>query len=59
MIATFKDRKAQAIFERSFPGKGFPPDLVRVAQRKLVMLHRAKSLDDLRSPPSPATAWRP
>ena len=52
MIAGFKDRKAQAIFERRSPGKGFPPDLIRSARRKLVMLHRAKSLDDLRSPPS-------
>jgi proteic killer suppression protein len=52
MIASFKDRKAQSIFERRSPGKGFPPDLVRAARRKLIMLHRARTLADLRSPPS-------
>jgi proteic killer suppression protein len=52
MIKSFKDRKAQAIFERRSAGKGFPPDLVRSARRKLVMIHRANVLQDLRSPPS-------
>jgi toxin HigB-1 len=52
MIRSFKDRKAEAIFKRRSPGKGFPPDLIRVARRKLVMLNRAKVLQDLRSPPS-------
>ena len=52
MITSFKDKKAQAIFERRDPGKGFPPDLIRVARRKLIMLNRAKELNDLRSPPS-------
>jgi len=33
------------------PGKGFPPDLVRVAKRKLLMLNNARRLDDLRFPP--------
>ena len=32
-------------------GKGFPSDLVRTAQRKLVMIDSAVNLDDLRSPP--------
>jgi proteic killer suppression protein len=52
MIRSFRDRRAQAIFERRDPGKGFPPDLIRAARRKLIMLHRAKALKDLRSPPS-------
>jgi proteic killer suppression protein len=51
MIESFRDRKAEAIFKRRSPGRGFPPDLVRVARRKLVMLHRARALQDLRSPP--------
>jgi proteic killer suppression protein len=52
MIRSFRDRKAEAIFKRRNLGKGFPPDLVRAARRKLVMIHRAKMLYDLRSPPS-------
>lgn len=52
MITDFKDRRAQAIFEGRSPGKGFPANLVRVARRKLIMLHRAVRLDDLGSPPS-------
>ena len=51
MIKSFRDRKAEPIFKRRSPGKGFPADLVRVARRKLVMLHRANVLQDLRSPP--------
>ncbi len=34
------------------PGKGFPADLLRVAQRKLAMLEAAKVLEDLRAPPA-------
>ena len=41
MIRSFKDRRAQAIFERRPPGNGFPGDLVRTVRRKLIMLHRA------------------
>jgi proteic killer suppression protein len=52
MIKSFRDRKAEAIFRRRSPGKGFPPDLIRAARRKLVMIHRAKVLQDLLSPPS-------
>jgi proteic killer suppression protein len=52
MIKSFRDRKAEAIFKRRSPGKGFPPDLIRAARRKLIMIHRAKVLQDLRSPPS-------
>jgi proteic killer suppression protein len=52
MIKSFKDRRAQAIFEGRQPGKGFPADLIRPARRKLIMLAEAKALKDLRSPPS-------
>lgn len=34
------------------PGKGFPSDLLRVAQRKVAMLEAAKVLGDLRAPPA-------
>ncbi|MFG1332040.1 type II toxin-antitoxin system RelE/ParE family toxin [Xanthobacter autotrophicus] len=52
MIKSFKDKTAEAIFRGRMPGKGFPADLVRVAQRKLAMLHAAQTLADLRVPPS-------
>jgi proteic killer suppression protein len=52
MIKSFKDTNAGAIFEGRKPGKGFPPDLIRAARRKLIMIHAARTLDDLRSPPN-------
>ncbi|MCK8787134.1 type II toxin-antitoxin system RelE/ParE family toxin [Roseomonas sp. NAR14] len=50
MIESFRDRVAAAVFQGKLP-KGFPPDLARVARRKLRMLHAATTLEDLRSPP--------
>ena len=47
MITSFKDRRAQAIFEGRHPGKGFPANLIRIARRKLVMLDEAEALGDL------------
>jgi proteic killer suppression protein len=52
VIKSFKDRRAEAIFEGRNPGKGFPADLIRTARRKLIMIHRARKLLDLRSPPN-------
>lgn len=50
-IQGFKDPRAKAIFDGVYPGKGFPPDLLRVAKRKLEMLQAATVLNDLRVPP--------
>lgn len=50
MIRSFKDKKTAAAFDGKIL-KGFPADLVSVARRKLRMVHRAASLDDLRFPP--------
>jgi len=50
-IQSFKDERAKAILDGLSPGKGFPADLLRVAKRKLVMLHAASVLNDLRVPP--------
>jgi proteic killer suppression protein len=52
VIKSFRDKCAKAIFEGRHPGKGFPVDLIRPARRKLVMLAEARSVSDLRSPPS-------
>ncbi len=50
-IQSFRDERAQAIFEGRNPGKGFPADLIRPAKRKLEMLNAAAALNDLRVPP--------
>jgi toxin HigB-1 len=52
MIRSFKDARAEAIFEGRHPGKGFPAELIRPARRKLIMLAEARQLADLRSPPA-------
>jgi proteic killer suppression protein len=51
MIKGFRDRAA----ERIWSGEGvrrLPPDVQKVARRKLRMLNNALSLDDLRIPPA-------
>ncbi len=49
MIKGFADRSTEALFQRK-PRKRFRP-LARVALRKLLILHAASSLDDLKVPP--------
>ncbi len=51
MIRSFGDREAQAVFEGR-RSRRLPGDIQQRAQRKLVQLHMASSLDDLREPPS-------
>ncbi len=51
MILNFRGRVAEAVWAGTI-GKGFPADLVRVAQRKLAMLNAAVTLDALRVPPA-------
>ncbi len=53
MIESFRDRLAEDLFEdrRSRAIRGFPAELVRIAQRKLAYLHDAAELKDLRVPP--------
>ena len=50
MIRSFKSRETERLFNRE-PARSLPPDIQRVALRKLRMLHRAQSLQDLRVPP--------
>ena len=52
MIKGFKDPNAEAIFKGKKPGKGFPSNIIRAARRKLIMLHGAQTLDDLKNPPA-------
>ena len=49
MIKGFADRNTEALFQRK-PRKRFRP-LARVALRKLLILHAASTLGDLKVPP--------
>lgn len=51
MIRSFRDADAERLFRREKVRK-LPPDLHRIALRKLVMLDAATSLADLRVPPA-------
>lgn len=50
MIKTFTDKATAALFAGKRV-KAWGPELTRQAQRKLAMLNRAASLDDLKVPP--------
>lgn len=51
MIRNFKDKEAQKIFERQRSRK-LPSEIQQVALRKLRMLNRAETLQDLKVPPA-------
>ncbi len=51
MIHSFKDAEAEKIFNRQ-RSRWLPPEIQQVALRKLRMLNRAVSLQDLRVPPA-------
>lgn len=50
MILSFRDKDTEKIWEGEI-SRRFPPDIQRSAKRKLLILHAAISLDDLRVPP--------
>lgn len=50
MIVSFASRETEELFEDQRP-KGFPADILQRARRKLLMLHAAKDVNDLRVPP--------
>jgi proteic killer suppression protein len=51
VIKSFKDKATEQVFMGRFVKK-LPHDIQRVAERKLIMLHRANTLQDLRVPPA-------
>ena len=51
MIESFKDPETKRVFERHGSRK-LPLDIQRVALRKLRMLNRSATLNDLRVPPA-------
>ena len=51
MIKSFHDKETERIYFR-FRSRHLPPEIQRVALRKLRMLNNAQSLNDLRVPPA-------
>ena len=51
MIRSFANAAARAAWERRFL-KGLPNDVLRLGNRKLLQLHNAQTLSDLRIPPA-------
>lgn len=51
MITSFADKHVEQLFHRQQRHKRLPHELQRPARRKLIMLHHAVTLDDLRVPP--------
>ena len=51
MIKSFRDKETEKIFNRYCSSK-LPQDIQQVALRKLRMLHRAVTLNDLLVPPA-------
>lgn len=51
MIKSFKNKDTEKVFEGYF-SKKLPHEIQRIAERKLIMLHRSAALNDLCIPPS-------
>ena len=51
MIKSFADKETKLVFDEIF-SKKLPSDIQKIALRKLLMLSKAKCLNDLRIPPS-------
>ena len=51
MIKGFKDKETEKVFNGRF-SRNLPQDIQRIAERKLIMLHRSATLYDLRIPPA-------
>ncbi len=51
MIRSFKDKEAEKLFARQWSRK-IPANIQQVALRKLRMLNRSNTLNDLRVPPA-------
>jgi len=50
MIKSFRNVAAESAWARRFI-KGFPNDVIKIANRKLLQIHNARTLNDLASPP--------
>jgi len=50
MIISFRDRETEKIWNQRYSRK-FPRDIQRIGLRKLIIISRAKDLNDLKVPP--------
>ncbi len=50
MIMSFGDKETKKVFKREYSNK-LPQSIQKIAHRKLLMLHAAITLNDLRVPP--------
>jgi len=51
MIRSFRGKLAELILSARQVPKGFPPEVAKIARRKLVQLNNAAELKDLAAPP--------
>lgn len=51
MIKSFADKETELVYSQQFSRK-LPQSIQKTALRKLMMIHNAKCLDDLRTPPA-------
>ena len=51
MIINFSNKEAEKIFQRQFSRK-LPENIQRIALRKLRMINRSSTIDDLKIPPA-------
>ena len=51
MIKEFRDNETEKVFNGRF-SKKLPHDIQRIAERKLILLHKSVTLNDLPVPPS-------
>jgi proteic killer suppression protein len=51
MIVSFRDKETEGLFHRQI-SREIPPDIQHTALRKLRMLNRSISINDLRVPPA-------
>jgi proteic killer suppression protein len=50
MIISFRDKETEKIWEQQY-SKQLPRDIQRIGLRKLIIINRAKDLNDLKIPP--------
>ena len=50
MVESFKDKETRKVWNETY-SKRFPKDIQRIGLRKLILIHRAKDINDLRDPP--------
>jgi proteic killer suppression protein len=50
VIESFGDKETEKIWEEIY-SKRFPREIQRIGLRKLILIHRAKDINDLRIPP--------